>query len=333
MSVPQRPTEENLLYSIHAQKDILMVAPKISVCIPTFNYARFLPQAIESVLMQKYDDFELLIIDNCSTDGTAEVVEAYRSQDKRIRFIVNDENVGAINNWNKCIDEARGEYIKFLLSDDLLATDDALSRMAGVLDIDPTLSLVVSSRHAVTEELQKIKTYSPFRERRLGGNVAIARCLWEHKNLIGEASAVMFRKQQGLRGFDARYIMLPDMEFWFYLLEQGALYHIHEPLCLIRRHSNQGTHEGLRNPDSLDDTKYLLAKYLHKPYLPFGGISRGIIEYAYMYSLWKAYKAGTISFRQMKEKMGSYSLVSFLTILPFYKLYRPLHRLSHGKRW
>ncbi|HIK58603.1 MAG TPA: glycosyltransferase family 2 protein, partial [Nitrospinaceae bacterium] len=68
--------------------------PKVSVCIPTYNYAKYLPGAIESVLKQNYDNYELIIIDNCSTDNSANVINEYAKKDQRIVFKNNDHNLG-----------------------------------------------------------------------------------------------------------------------------------------------------------------------------------------------------------------------------------------------
>src|ERR1700691_6171602 len=103
-----------------------MNPPKVSVLIPTYNYARYLAEAIESVLEQDFQDFELLIVDDCSSDNTAEVVQPFCARDARVRFAVNPTNLGMVNNWQRCLDHARGSYIKFLFGDDTLANPQAL---------------------------------------------------------------------------------------------------------------------------------------------------------------------------------------------------------------
>lgn len=306
-----------------------MTNPKISVCIPTYNYARFLPDAIESVLAQTYVDFELLVIDNCSTDGTETVMRDYCRRDKRVRFIVNETNVGAINNWNKCITAARGEYIKFLLSDDVFTSVDTLKRMTAVLDGDSTISLVCCSRNKVDEDLNLIKTYSDFCEGKLMGMEIISRCLRHHKNLIGETTAIMFRKNQGIEGFSSRYIALSDLEFCFRLLEQGDFYFIKDALCSIRQHAKQGTHEVMQNPETFDDTKYLIKEYLDKPQMALSTFSKNEIRFFYKYSLWKSYCGGLLTYDQMMDKIGRGNYALFKLMLPLYKIFRPLHRLAN----
>lgn len=90
--------------------------PYFSIIVPAYNRAKFLPRAIISVLEQHYTDWELLIIDDCSTDNTGEVVVSYN--DPRIRYVRNEKNIERSASRNKGIEVARGEYICFLDSDD-----------------------------------------------------------------------------------------------------------------------------------------------------------------------------------------------------------------------
>ena len=87
-----------------------MSSPSISILLPTYNYARFLPEAIESVLAQDWTDYELLISDDRSTDGSAAIIAAYAARDPRIRFQLQPVNLGMVANWNWCLSQARGEY-------------------------------------------------------------------------------------------------------------------------------------------------------------------------------------------------------------------------------
>jgi len=77
-------------------------APKVSVCLDSYNYGRFLPEAIESVLAQEFDDFELIISDDCSTDNSLEIAQKYASQDRRVKILRNAANLGMVRNRNVC---------------------------------------------------------------------------------------------------------------------------------------------------------------------------------------------------------------------------------------
>ena len=127
------------------------MAPKISVCIPTYNYAHYISFAVESILSQQFTDFELIIVDDCSKDNTEEIVSRFLC-DKRVSFETNERNLGLVANWNKCFSKAKGEYIKFVCADDMLASGQALGRMASILDSNPSVSLVASARYLIDSE-------------------------------------------------------------------------------------------------------------------------------------------------------------------------------------
>lgn len=104
-----------------------MEPPLVSICIPTYNRANRIGDTINSILLQTFEDYELIVVDNCSTDNTEEVVACY--QDKRIRFIRNERNIGAPENHNRSLLEAKGKYLKFLHSDDIFVSHDALQKL------------------------------------------------------------------------------------------------------------------------------------------------------------------------------------------------------------
>jgi glycosyltransferase involved in cell wall biosynthesis len=105
--------------------------PKFSVCIPTYNRANFLRSAIQSVIEQNFSNFELIIVDNCSTDNTRDVILEF--DDSRIKFFVNDYNIGLVGNWNRCLELAMGEIIWILHSDDIMGFN-VLSNAAHIFD-------------------------------------------------------------------------------------------------------------------------------------------------------------------------------------------------------
>ncbi len=113
--------------------------PKVSICIPTFNRIDLLPVAIDSVLKQTYQDFELIVCDDGSSDGTADLMSEY--QDNRIKYIRHDQNIGKSNNMRSGFDAATGDYfIKF--DDDDRLTPDFITETAAILDEDSTIDFV-----------------------------------------------------------------------------------------------------------------------------------------------------------------------------------------------
>jgi len=92
--------------------------PKLSILIPTYNREKFIYQAIDSVLSQDFQDFEIICSDNNSSDDTYNILRNYQKKDKRIKVYQNETNLGPIPNWLNCLEHARGEFIHWLWSDD-----------------------------------------------------------------------------------------------------------------------------------------------------------------------------------------------------------------------
>jgi glycosyltransferase involved in cell wall biosynthesis len=245
-----------------------MTAPKVSVLVPTYNYARYLPEAIESVLEQDFQDFELLISDDCSTDGSREVIARYAAKDSRIRFQIHPTNLGMVRNWNWCLSEARGEYVKFLFADDKLASREALGKLLQLLETNASVALAASARYVVGEHSEALETWDDFSKPGVhNGTEVIARCLEEDRNLIGEPSAVLFRRRDAARGFDLRYRQIVDLEMWFHLLEKGGFAYTREPLCSFRKHAQQQTEINKAGQTGEREALRLLAEYHSRPYL------------------------------------------------------------------
>ncbi len=308
------------------------MAPKISVCIPTYNYGHYIAFAVESVLNQQFTDFELIIVDDCSKDNTEEVVSRFL-RDERVLFKKNERNLGLVGNWNKCLSKARGEYIKFVFADDVLASDKALGWMAGILDSDPSVSLVASARHLIDSESGITGLRSNFPKDFIAeGPEVISRCLSQDTgvmNLIGEPTVVMFRRADCARGFDERYHQIPDLEMWFHLLEMGRFAFIAEPLASFRVHPGQKTKENAARLVSLDDHYILFKEYLGKPYLHIGSIMRFHRTFDKLYYLRKFGKQGVISREEASRRILAHcSYFQFYGYFPIHKLMRLLFKIG-----
>lgn len=118
------------------------VPPKVSVCIPVYNGAAYIAEAIESVLAQSYEDFHLIVCDNCSTDNTEEIVRSYK--DSRLTYVRNAENLGLVGNANRCLELSDGEYVCIFHHDDVMLPDN-LERKVHLLDEHPEVGIVHSN--------------------------------------------------------------------------------------------------------------------------------------------------------------------------------------------
>jgi len=242
--------------------------PLVSFLVPVFNGEPFLAECLDSILAQDFGDYELLLSDDGSTDGSAAVIERYARRDGRIRWWRNPRNLGIGGNFNACLKSAQGRYIKYVLQDDKLIDPSVVRRMVAVLESDPSVTLVVSAAQLIDAQSRPIKVRDNFgRSGVWAGKQIIVRCLERDANLIGEPSLALFRRSQAARGFDEGLKQLLDLEMWFHLLEEGRLAYLDQPLCAFRQHPAQQTEANRRSGDSVDEDLVLLERYCARPWM------------------------------------------------------------------
>ena len=214
-----------------------MKAPKVSVLIPTYNYAHILDVTIQSVLAQTYTDFELIIVDNCSTDNTVEVVQKYLN-DSRVSFYRNDRNLGLTGNWNRCLELAKGEYLKYLCADDKLHPQ-ILEKYIPIMDSHPQVSLITSHKQEFDENGIKEKVYyQPFQGIESGRKV-IYDTIRRDQNYLGDPTRPMLRSANLKVGPFKKFEFITDWEMWVRHLLVGDCYVVPEVLSYGRKHEGQ----------------------------------------------------------------------------------------------
>lgn len=133
-------------------------APKVSIGLPVYNGENFLAEALDCLLAQTYTDFELIISDNASTDRTQAICEAYAADDARIRYIRNEENIGASANYNATFYAARGEYFKWAAHDDI-CLPEYVEKCVQILDERPEVVLSYALARAIDENGEVIRDF------------------------------------------------------------------------------------------------------------------------------------------------------------------------------
>ena len=213
-----------------------MNKPKLSVCIPVYNCGEYIKECIDSVLSQCYKNFELVILDNQSTDNTVSVINSFT--DDRIRFYQNETNIGMLKNWNKVLSYAQGEYIKVLPADDFLYPE-SLMMQCKVLDEDKEkkIALVCGRKNVINDKGRTLFTRGFSKKAgRVDGVVAINKTIRSGGNIIGEPGVVLFRKSilEKSGEFDASIYYVMDLYMWFKMLLHGDLFVIPEIVCSFR---------------------------------------------------------------------------------------------------
>ncbi len=249
-----------------------MSAPLVSVCLPVFNGEKFLPLAIQSVLNQTFPDFELIVVDDGSSDRTREIVAEFAGRDQRIRLHVNESNLGLFANYNRCMEHSTGKYIKPFAQDDLWS-NSIIARMVKELDARPGVSLVACARNYVDGEGRIFDTKRHHdQDCEIDGKKAAFEMISRIDNVIGEPCAVMFRREQAGKGFEDRLPQMGDLDCWARLLQLGNLFYITDALCTFRVHQGGQTTRLIAGLDYL--AEIVTVKELHRELLESGGLSQ-----------------------------------------------------------
>ena len=117
--------------------------PKVSFVVPCYKLAQFLPECVTSILGQTFQDFEILIMDDCSPDNTPEVARSF--DDARVVYMRNEVNLGHLRNYNKGIELSRGQYVWLISADDCLRRPYVLEKYIGLMDAHPEVGYVFCS--------------------------------------------------------------------------------------------------------------------------------------------------------------------------------------------
>jgi glycosyltransferase involved in cell wall biosynthesis len=213
--------------------------PRISVCIPTYNTARYLSEAIESVLVQSASDYELVVCDNASTDETPDICGRYC--DPRVRYVRFEDFVGQSANWNRCLKLPAGKYVVLLHADDALRPD-FLKRAAEVLDHNPAVGLVHCSVQHIDQSGALLNLQTLYDDDRLeSGEVLFKRLLLE--GCVVNPAGVMVRREiyDELGPFTEDIVWGVDWHMWMRVALHSQVAYLTEPLALYRQHPQSGT--------------------------------------------------------------------------------------------
>jgi glycosyltransferase involved in cell wall biosynthesis len=207
----------------------------VSVCIPVYNGEAFIAAAVESVLAQTFYNFELIVLDNASTDQTADILSRFK--DERLRIVRHSSNIGATANFNAALSEARGVWIKILCADDLLYPDCLEKQMAAAGSPDSSPVLLCAARDIINARGRRLMSRRfPRVSGLMSGRDAIRRSIRAGTNLLGEPAAVLMHRETALSvsGFDPAWYFCTDLDLWVRILQYGNLYVDPSVLCAFR---------------------------------------------------------------------------------------------------
>lgn len=211
--------------------------PLVSIGVPIYNEAKHLAEALDSLLAQDYENIEIMISDNASTDSTPQICAEYVAKDPRIRYYRNDTNVGSFENFNRAVELARGEFFMWASGHDLRHPSH-MSRCIEVMLEDPGIVLCytemiwIDGKGQPLEPLERGQEYIDTR----GLEFHLLRInvvLWGWRN--GHAMYGVFRTQALKKTRILTRIFSPDMALLIELAAIGKFAYISDPLLYLRR--------------------------------------------------------------------------------------------------
>jgi glycosyltransferase involved in cell wall biosynthesis len=216
-------------------------APLLSYIVLSYNYEKYIGTTIRSILDQTMQDFEIVVVDDASSDGSLDVIKGF--DDQRIRLLVNENNRGAALSYNRALDAVRGEWLVNLDADDWIAPQKAEVQLAAVaanphLDIIGTYVNFVDSAGAPHPRAPEFEAYSNVpREFGLVDN-------WIAANYLCRSSTMVRRSTHIRLGYvEPSMISAPDYEFWTRALREDCCFLVvPQPLTFSRVHSKGVTH-------------------------------------------------------------------------------------------
>jgi GT2 family glycosyltransferase len=218
---------------------------RVSVCIPTFNKAGHLREAIASILAQRFGDFELIVLDDASTDGTPAVVEAFR--DPRLRGLRHPQNIGLAANFSLCLAVAGCEYVVIFHDDDVMMPE-LLEREVALLDSNPDVVLVHCAAQLI-DDRGRVFSAPPCPWPPVTKGSDFVRRYWSREDYgITMASAMLRRSvATGIGGFNTELKYSLDADLWQRMAFVGKVAFIGDRLISNRVHAGQATSKILVN--------------------------------------------------------------------------------------
>lgn len=263
--------------------------PLVSICVPTYNGEKYFRECLDSILAQTFSDFEVLIVDDKSSDNTFYIAQEYVKKDARIRVMRNDKNLGLVGNWNRCVEFACGQWIKFVFQDDLIAPT-CLEKMLAASK--PDSSIICCLRNFI------IEATTPEETRKYFENILSPDKLFPKStevsasdycqavfddiisyNFIGEPTVVMLRRDvfHKFGFFNPHLVQICDFEFWTRIAVHTGIVYVPETLATFRIHSNATTaknNSGRHYRASVLDSLVLLHDFaLHPVYAPLRSVA------------------------------------------------------------
>lgn len=212
--------------------------PLVSVCIPTYNRVRYLAQCVESILRQTMADFEVVVSDNASNDGTTAYMRSL--SDRRIRYERSETNAGSRENWNRCVTLARGTYVAILHDDDT-SEPTFLARTVQMFEGHSRMGMIYTAAYLIDEEGRRTGCLRLHARDRVWAPPALGLRFLKRNHDVVFSSAVVRRSAYECVGRFDPALLCGDFEIWLKLALRFEIGYLASPLVSYRSHGSSTT--------------------------------------------------------------------------------------------
>jgi glycosyltransferase involved in cell wall biosynthesis len=249
--------------------------PTVSIIVPNYNHAPFLRKRLDSILGQTYQDFEMILLDDCSTDESRTILREYAALHSHIRLEFNDANSGSgYRQWNKGVSVASGKYVWIAESDDY-ADAKLLQRLVGILESDEKITFAYCRSWRVTGDGRLMgfeDTYLKYRRPHdwdvdfCADGLEECRSHFLFINEVPNASAAVFRKlaYKSVGGVDESMLLCSDWKLWAAMALAGRMAYTSEPLNYYRSHGSSLRNKTSRKSVSVSESLQVIGWILER---------------------------------------------------------------------
>jgi glycosyltransferase involved in cell wall biosynthesis len=256
---PEKETLATELLQLHKNMEYNVT---VSVIVPNYNHKKYLKQRLDSILNQTFDDFELILLDDCSSDGSQELLLSYQDNSHVTHIVINERNSGSpFLQWEKGLNLARGEYVWLAESDDYSAPT-FLERTVMELQKNPKASICYTGSYCVNGDGLIINAMNPDvweeddRVYTFTNSVQYSISYMLNVNTVYNASMVVFKRKDCLSNITPEFRTMRycgDWLFWINQIGKGEVIEIHRKLNYFRKHDSNTTDRGVDNGNSIFD--------------------------------------------------------------------------------
>lgn len=217
-------------------EESLVARPLVSVTILNYNYKQYVHKAIETVLSQSYQNIEVIVVDDASTDGSLEIISKFE-RDPRVRVISHDTNQGYVSSLLEGSSASTGKYITVVSADDYAISDTAIGKQVEVLESSDNASFCFSSWNQEDDDGNVLHTRRPWRESRVFPGSQVIEQFIESSPVLHSGTMIRRSIYERVGGYDRDLRFSVDTNMWLKLLMTGDVGYVDEPLFAYRTHS------------------------------------------------------------------------------------------------